>query len=73
MKVSGGRVQIFFEEHGGKEFIKKLAEEFESLASIAYHLANKYDFSCSSASIRLYMVAHGIPRQPLGGNRHPKR
>ena len=73
MEISGGRVQKFFREHGGKKFIKNLVDEFKHPTSIAYHLLKKYNFVCSPPAIRDCMIKHGIALAPSGGDNHPKR
>lgn len=67
-KQNKGEVQLFFEQHGGTEFIRSLADRCKIPSSIVHYLADKYDFTCTGQSIRNIMKWYDIPRTGRGRN-----
>jgi len=68
-KVGEGTVQAFFREKGGKQFLEKLYQEFQSADAIATYIFRRYNFFCSGNTIRIIMKSYNIPLNSHGGDR----
>ena len=71
--IGTGIVQQFIESKGGKSYLQKLYDRYQSIVAVATHFIEHENFHCCGNSVLNVMKHYEIKRNPVGGDRRSKR